>query len=240
MRSPFLPLALLTASLLPLTACGSDDGGDNVGPDADPGPACQTPTSERYLPMVVGGSWTYKITDPAMPAEPPREKETTFEAFEDVGDRKAGIMAFRQRSEKIMSTVVSWHEDRCTSVVRHREKSFNASNVNTSDQFYMPYKLRIDETPEHTTPGASWTVSGTEINVDPATGVATTVSKDEMWSVISVTAEVTVPAGTFQNALHIRKQTSGNADKEYWFVKGVGKVKEAGDQLEELTAYTVP
>lgn len=41
-------------------------------------------------------------------------------------------------------------------------------------------------------------------------------------------------------ALKVRKTTSGDADKVYWFVKGVGKVKEEGEQVENLTAYTLP
>ena len=102
-----------------------------------------------------------------------------------------------------------------------------------------PSKLRVDETPARLTAGAAWTSSYTEVEVDPNTGMAITISKDENWSVVSASESVTVPAGTF-TALHLHKLTSGAAEKDYWFVAGVGKVKETGEQTEELTAYTIP
>ena len=50
---------------------------------------------------------------------------------------------------------------------------------------------------------------------------------------------VTTPAGTF-SCLKVFKTTSGQASKTYWFAKGVGKVQEMGEQMETLTAFTVP
>ena len=136
-------------------------------------------------------------------------------------------------------TSVSWQEDLCTSVIRHRDKTYDLNNVLTADAFYQPSKLRVDEVPAHLATGAAWTLSFTEIQVNPATGMAITISKDENWSVVSASESITVPAGTF-TAVHLNKKTSGNADKDYWYVAGVGKVKETGDQTEELTAYMIP
>ncbi len=226
-------LAPLGLGLALLTACGDD--APPAGPDAGP-EGCTTPLAMRYQPLVVGATWTYAISELGVPA---RQKTGTIEAYEDVGDRKAGVMAFRQRSEKLDGFTVSWFEDRCTSVVRHREKSYDGQNVFISDQFYTPSKLRVDETPARLTAGAAWTSSYTEVEVDPNTGMAITISKDENWSVVSASESVTVPAGTF-TALHLHKLTSGAAEKDYWFVAGVGKVKETGEQTEELTAYTIP
>lgn len=233
-----LRLALACVLLAaPLGACGGDDG-PPVGPDG--GQECTTPLSMRLFPLAVGATWTYKITDPLIPNDPGHNKDTTIEAKdEDVGDRKAGVLAWRQRTDKTNSSVVSWQEDRCTSVVRHREKTYDMTNALIDDQFYQPSKLRIDETPEHTTTGAAWTLSFTEIDVDVNTHVATFIAKDEMWSVVATGESVTVPAGTF-TALHLHKTTSGNADKDYWYVAGVGKVKETGDQTEVLMSYSIP
>jgi hypothetical protein len=50
---------------------------------------------------------------------------------------------------------------------------------------------------------------------------------------------VTVPAGTFE-ALVLRKvsgASDGANEKHYWYVPGVGKVKETGSQTEELTEF---
>jgi hypothetical protein len=214
-----------------LAACGDDAAVDLDAPVAE----CTTPLAQRYLPLVVGASWTYDTSDMGSPVV---QKITTFEAYEDVGDRKAGVMAFRQRTEKVVGTAVSWHSDDCTGVTRHREQTLDGAGTLVSDQFYVPGKPRVDESAAHTALGASWSIAYTEVEVDPINGT-TTRSKDETWTVESVDESVTVPAGTF-TALRVRKITSGNADKTYWFVKGVGKVREMGEQIEDLTAYSIP
>lgn len=214
-----------------LAACGDDAPTDSDAPVAE----CTTPLSERYLPLVVGASWTYDTSDMGAPIV---SKTSSLEAYEDVGDRKVGVMAFRQRTEKVVGHSISWHTDDCIGVTRHREQTFDGAGTLVTDQFYVPGKLRVDERPEHLTVGASWSTAYTEVEVDPINGT-TTRSKDETWVVEGVDESVTVPAGTF-NALRVRKMTSGAADKTYWFVKGVGKVKEMGEQVEDLTAYSIP
>jgi hypothetical protein len=50
---------------------------------------------------------------------------------------------------------------------------------------------------------------------------------------------VTVPAGTF-TAVYLQKvSATGGSAKTYWYVPGVGKVKESGGQLEELVSYSL-
>jgi hypothetical protein len=48
--------------------------------------------------------------------------------------------------------------------------------------------------------------------------------------------------GSFDKALHTRRigNSSGTKQKDYWYVRGVGKVKEDGSdkQVEELRSYT--
>ena len=39
--------------------------------------------------------------------------------------------------------MVSWQEDRCTSVVRHREQNSDLNDALLTDQFYVPGKLRV-------------------------------------------------------------------------------------------------
>lgn len=213
---------------------------DDAPADVDSGTPleCATALSERYLPLTVGASWTYDVTDLSVPGSLAVPKATTVEEFEDVGERKDGVEAFRIRTEKANGVTVSWQEDRCTSIVRHREQSFDSANTMESDQYYMPSKLRIDETPEHLTVGARWTVAYEELEVDPVAG-ETRVSKDETWSVEAVGESVTVQAGTF-TTVRLRKITSGEADKQFWFAAGVGKIKEEGEQREELKAYSLP
>lgn len=228
---PHLRLRAAALCLALTAACGDDaatpDGGGPV--------VCTAPASTRYLPLAVGASWNYRVT-PMVGT--PETKASTVEAKEDVGGAKAGITAYRVRTAKLDGATVSWQEDRCTSITRHREQTFDLAGVKNVDTIYTPDKIRIDETPAHTAMGASWQVSFTEVTTDAA-NMTTTVAKTETWTVEAVAESVTVPAGTF-TALRLRKTTSGAADKMYWFVQGVGKVKETGDQTEELVSYTLP
>ena len=65
-------------------------------------------------------------------------------------------------------------------------------------------------------------------------------AKAETWTVVSTAETVTVPAGTF-TCLHLRRMATDDpqTQKDYWFARGVGKVKESGGQLEELSKYTI-
>jgi hypothetical protein len=47
-----------------------------------------------------------------------------------------------------------------------------------------------------------------------------------------------VPAGPFEHVIHFQK-AGGGSTKEYWYVRGVGKLKETGSQTEELTEYSL-
>lgn len=228
-RSPVLATSLL---FLSLAACGDD--ASTGGPDGSM-QVCTTPRAQRLLPLAVGATWTFRVT-PLVGT--PVDKTSTVEAFEDVGGAKAGLMAFRVKTQKTDGATVSWQEDRCTSITRHREQTFDLANVKQVDTIYQPDKIRVDETPAHVAMGAAWQVNYSEITTDAA-NVTTTVAKTESWDVVATAESVTVPAGTF-TALHLHKVTSGMADKNFWYVAGVGKVKETGDQTEELVSYTLP
>lgn len=206
---------------------------DDATTDAGMAVQCDTPAAQRYLPLAIGTSWTYDTSDTGAPNV---VKTQTVEALEDVGDRKVGTTAYRLRTTKAgAGDVVSWHEDRCTSVLRHREQTFDANGVLLSDQFYVPSKLRLDETASNLVVGATFSTEFTEVEVDPVDGTHT-VSKMEDWTVEAIDETIAVPAGTF-TCLRVRKVTSGGADKTFWFALGIGKIKEQGEQLESLTSY---
>jgi hypothetical protein len=209
-------------------ACGSDD------PDASDGGG---QSGERLLPMKVGASWTYRITDPSTGAT--GNKMSTVEVSEDVGGAKAGTIAMRVRTEKLDGVTVSWQEDVGTGIIRHREQAFDLGENLLLEETYSPHKLRIDETTNHLSSGASWTETYEETVTD-ANGTRT-VSKSESWTVEAVDESITVPAGTF-TTVRLRKVGSGlgASDKTYWFAPGVGKIKETGGQTEELMAYQIP
>ena len=219
--------------LASLAACGSEQVPD--APDASAA-ACPTPAAERLLPLAIGNTWTYLVTSSDGATSAP--KTSTIEAREDVGDRKAGVVAFRARTEKLDGITVSWQEDQCTEIARHREQSFDLTNTLLSDQFYVPEKVRLDETAAHTALAASWATAYVEVEIDPVTTAVTTKDKNDRWTVEAVDEAVTVPAGTFAAIkIHRVGDEEGQADKTYWFARGIGKIKETGKQTEELVSY---
>lgn len=225
-------LALAALSALSLAACGGSDTSSTV--DASIG-SDGRPVAGRMLPMAVGDSWTYAVTPTGMPSV---QKTSTVQAFEDVGGTKAGVMAFRVRTEKVDGATVSWQADTGTSVVRHREQVFDLAGVMTSEQYYTPSKLRVDDV--HLTTGATWVDTYTEETRNVASGVVTPIAKTETWTVEADAEAVTVPAGTFVCVRLRRTGAAGAADKRYWFSPGVGKVKEVGaGSTEELVSYTL-
>ncbi len=219
--------ALAALALAALGSCGSE---------AASAPDTGDPGLGRYLPLTLGASWTWRVTPSTGDAF---DKVSTVEAFEDVGGAKAGVMAFRVRTAGKDGTTISWQEDTGSQVLRHREQSFSANGSMTSDQIYMPYKLRVDESAAHMAAGATFAENYTEVDTNPATGVIKTKTKAQTWTVEAVNEQLTVPAGTFVCVRLRRVGTDASAsDKQYWFARGVGKIKEAGGQTEELAAFT--
>ncbi len=215
-----------------MVGCGGSDTSSTV--DAPIG-SDGRPVAGRMLPMAVGDSWTYAVTPTGMPTV---QKTSTVQAFEDVGGTKAGVMAFRVRTEKVDGATVSWQADTGTAVVRHREQVFDLAGTMTSEQYYAPSKLRVDDV--HLTTGATWVDAYTEESRNVASGVVTPIAKSETWTVEAGAEVVTVPAGTFVCVRLRRTGAAGAADKRYWFSPGVGKVKEVGvGSTEELMSYTL-
>jgi hypothetical protein len=93
-------VCLSSLAALLLAACSSDGGGGGGGGGG----------AGRLLPLEVGNSWTYKVTDTVNGTS--GNKTNTVEAYEDVGGSKAGTMAFRITTAKASGKeTVSWQED---------------------------------------------------------------------------------------------------------------------------------
>jgi hypothetical protein len=200
---------------------------------------CDNPdpkTGELLLyPMTVGSVWTYDVEDGATHTV----KTQTCEVEEDVGGARAGITAFRLRTEKrstgglLIESTVSWQSVDDALVKRYREQVFNEVGTMTTEEYYDPYKLRLDGNPEHTALGATWTVNYSEtINDGPPQ------QRSEQWSVEGVGVSVSTPAGDF-DCLQVRRHAASGvgSDKTFYFAPSVGKVREEGGQTEVLRSY---
>lgn len=228
---------LVTLSLA--LACGTEDPGSAAGSPTPTPTASPTPGNGRLMPVKVGARWTYRVTD--LSTGEVATKTSTIEALEDVGGRKAGVTAFRFKTEKDSGWTVSWQEDRGTSLVRHREQSFDGDGTLEAEEYYDPGKTRVDESEEHTAPGAAWEEAWTEVRID-VEGEASS-PRSARWTVESAAETITVPAGTF-TCVRLRRVSTNESgvgsDKTFWFARGVGKVKEMGGKTEELVEYVLP
>jgi hypothetical protein len=190
------------------------------------------------LPWKVGNAWTYRVTGGGMVSM----KVTTIGAEEAVGGTgpHKDDLAFKVVTQKMDGTdmSVSWQQNVGDKVVRYREQSFSRSSAAlTLDTYWVPYKLHIDGSKEHTVAAASWKEDYDETKL-PAGGPQTTVTQHDGWTVDAVEETVTVPAGTFTHAILFTK-AGGSSLKSYWYVRGIGKIKETGTQTEELASYQV-
>jgi hypothetical protein len=203
---------------------GRDDTGDELGK----GP---------LMPWAVGNSWTYRVTDED---DGRSTKVTTIEKEERVGGMgpHKDEMAFRVVTKKGASDqTISWQLDVGDKVVRYREQSFGAKSGELQlEEHWDPYKLHVDGTAAHRKAGATWleVYEETKLPVDEASSTST---ERDRWTVDSPDEVITVPAGTF-HAIVFQK-AGGDSLKTYWYVPGVGKVKETGSQTEELVSYEV-
>jgi hypothetical protein len=237
-RLPVLWLALGAAAVL--LGCGSAEprsAGDGAAGGEGGGSSGPLPEGP-LLPWAVGNNWTYQVTKAGVVSM----KTTTIGDLEAVGGDgpNAAVMAYHVTTGKGDNDhAESWQApsaDNAERVVRYREQAFSASSgLLTTDEYWDPEKLHVDGSAERTVAGANWLESYAETKLD--VGLApTTHDVRERWTVLSDDETLKVPAGTFEHTIHFQKIGSSST-KEYWYLRGVGKLKETGSQTEELSEY---
>lgn len=262
MSHSFHPFAsLLIAGLLLVTGCagepdatmsnGHNGDGDSNGPgdgdgtgDGDQQPEgdsgsmhMETPPAGDLLPWREGNTWTYRVTNNGVVSM----KTTVVGAEESVGGTgpNASKKAFKVTTTKGENDrTVSWQAVVGDRVVRYREQAFmQTSGALALEEHWAPHKIHVDGSDARTKAGASWTETFEETKTLPD-GTATTATVSDSWIVDGVNVEVKVPAGTFR-AVVLQKSGGSGSTKTYWYVPGIGKVKETGGQIEELVSYKV-
>lgn len=250
--SGLLPV-LLSIGLVAGIGCG---GGSGKTP---------TDTTGPYVPLKVGNEWRYNVieTDGTITAKV--QGVTAMGVVGGTGPAAAAMAYKLVTGDKFGDengdvSYQNWENGR---LVRYREISVGGSSGRTKKEEYYDgmYKLRVWDDTEHTTATTRWIEAYKTFTVDTpktpddagapnADGGATVadaglVTTDEMttevWTVVAVDESVTVPAGTFKALVLERIIAANSSDKKFWFVRGVGKVKETGvgDQTEELIKVTI-
>ncbi len=231
MRHPtqsFLLVAVVVAA-----ACSTEPA--PAEPDGDP---CDLQLDARLLPLEEGYAWTYDTE--RLTSGTTTSKTQTVGALADIGDPKAGTMAFPLVTQKDDGQITVWQQDTGTAVVRHVQR--DRAGGTHKDDVYTPFKGRLDEAPDHLREGATWTDVYMQESTNVRTGQITMEQRKETWTVLRYGEWVAVPAGEFCTMRISRVRTTDGAvgrEKLYWFAPGVGKVKErAGSNREVLVEYS--
>jgi hypothetical protein len=242
----FLATMVSGAALTALVGAGCGGSGGSAGQPGSGGTtgnlaadgAVPQVTSGRYQPLAVGTTWVYNVTDTGVQYT----KNSQVLSFEDIGGMAAGTMGYKvSETMQNSKTQVTWYESTDTDVRRHHDQELDASGNLSSEDWYAPYDLRVDESPAHLTAGAAWTMSYMDAHTS-ATKPAADKTITENWTTDAVDEVVTEPAGTFKALKITRTDTSDGTAKSQWFVPGVGKIRESNTtgHLEELQSYSVP
>jgi hypothetical protein len=230
------------AAVVWLVGCG---GGGSL----PPGPGGQNPSNpelpdapsqpdkpagaQSLWPLTTGSSWTYRITDPV--------RGIFDKSVEVLGPQAVpgtDMTATLVRSVQPHLEERSWQlELQNGMVVRLREEDLKAGAV-IRVTTWSPATVKSLALAQQ----EGWSY---ESRIRELTRLddGTVEEKDRtyVWRVLAVNESVTVPAGTFTNAIKVQRDRPDKEGKErfYWLVPGVGKVKEDGERLEELVSHDV-
>lgn len=233
MKQRWVWIGLSAVGLVLGAGCGSDDG--DGGPDPTVR-ACEeggVASTDSYLPYVVGNVWRYNVVE-AVGDPPTTKRQELVEEITPEGETEPVIV---QRTIKATGITESWLRHEGDVLVRLRQQDFDPEGMLEQTTTYDPPKIRIDESPEHITASATWTETYQRVVVDPDGVELSNLQITDAWTVLAEDALCGTPWGD-QSCLHLRVERieGGVSNKEFYFARGYGKVRETGGQLEELIA----
>jgi hypothetical protein len=226
----------LVFALFVAAACGGDDDPGGADGDIDEVARCSGATSDRYFPFTVGNSWEFRVTDP-MSGEVYTKLQSLDEEVTPEGETEPVIV---QTTTKANGRTESWNRVMGDAIVRIRQQDFDGAGALELTTEYAPHNLRIDESAQRMSAGNSWDETYDESHFDPAGVMIDTITTTDRWTVESLDEPCQAPIGP-TTCVHLRRvRTAGGiADKEFWYAKGVGKIRETGGQTEELVSCSL-
>lgn len=216
---------------------GGDDGGDDDGGDDTGGGGESDPDS--YFPLADGASWTYvhDLADGTQWTE-----DITMTAVDYMGiDAFAVADSPDPKGER---TEAVFAVDAGTVYRIHKEVFAGTTRLMVVD--YEPGFPRFDEAWLEMDLGLAEDRSYDRRESDGQGLNPLTEPRTQKYTVLGTGEAVTVPAGSFQNCVSVRRERivgGPERTKVFTFCPGVGKVREVNEtsgSIEELTAYDVP
>jgi hypothetical protein len=239
-----------------MVACGGNSGGgvdagdppgaidaDPDAPDADPNAPDANPeppvsgicseggraTSNRYLPDDVGNSWSYRVDE--FDGNPPVIKRQRYSEIITPDEETGPVIV--QLTENASGNTENWLQRQGDKMVRLRQRDFDSTGRLERTTSYLPYRLRLDESPERLVAGARWTENYVRVVEDSLGTTEETISEE--WSIIGVDVACPEPWSHVKCLqVGLDRIQGGVSQKTYWFARSYGKILEEGGLLEEL------
>ncbi len=227
-------LALGVAGCGPITPL--PPGGSVNGGDAGVPPHEEQETATSLWPLTTGSTWTYRIEDPD-PLKGSFEKVVTVVGEEPLPGSNGTAIVTHSVQPHLQEK--SWQVASDGIVFRVREEDTKDGKVAR----VMTWQPTVMKSLAAAQP-QGWTHSDTvlETELDGNGVLLDQKQKEFVWTVEAVNETVTTAAGTWDNAIRLRRGRPDKVDWEtrtYWLVPGVGKVLETGERREELIHFDV-
>jgi hypothetical protein len=204
----------------------------DIPADKNPDGETKAPEFTSLWPLTKGTRWTYRITDPTRGTF---EKQVEVLGEQTVPDTSMKAIAVRSTQPHLEE--LSWQVELNGVVVRLREEDRKAGTL-ARVTTWSPATVKAISREQ----SVGWTFTS-DIRELTRLGDGTTEDKDKtyVWRVEAVNETVTTPAGTFTNAIRLKRARGDkeNQERTYWLVPGIGKVKEDGERLEELVSHDI-
>ena len=209
----------LSTVIMTVCACGSEDPGsgkNDAGPMATP-----------FIPIAVGNSWTYRVVSGSNVES--TKVQTIIEEIVVDGEA-AYVFETVRANDKGTRSIQRLVDNR---LIRLSEETLSDNLVSGRFNF-VPPGLRIDGNFQQT--GETYQDTHDKQKVDANGEILETETRAQTFEIESGNELISVPAGEF-NAIRVRRTRSQGTTKTYWFVEGLGKIKELGGQSEELVKF---
>ncbi len=188
-------------------------------------------SASRYYPFEVGNQWRYRVDDYSGQDPTVKRNELTMAMTPDADTGEVIV----QSTTKSKGTTVSWLQRKGDAVYRLRQQDLDLNGNLERTTYYIPHRLRLDESTEHLEPGVSWSDDFIRRVEDPAGVITKEEAVSELWTVLGIDVPCGTPWGE-RACLHVSRARiiGGQSYKEYYFARGLGKVREEGGVVEEL------
>jgi predicted Ser/Thr protein kinase len=173
-----------------------------AAPPTDPD-ACGMPEGGLYYPLEAGRVWVYDVIDKSTRRSRGNPKVVTFEGEAPIGGCKGRRVGVKMRQQSAEGWALRWQEilevpspggrppGRIT--VRHRDQWFAPDGTMTKDEYFVPSRIRLDETCGHTLVGASYLDAYDQVEVSPGEGCGEELERRTRtfdWRVVAVDVPV--------------------------------------------------